>query len=176
MTFHTNINRPLAIGVFIGLFILVSPSGSMPVNAQTKSNTLHDELQTEANSSAISKGFMIKLLKLEQYMQSVHLIFEMKNLDSLPVNNCWFHVSLLGHEQSFLYREQPLLFSEVKPFRFQKLELLCESIGVEEVGYVVLHPILYEAAREESDFNFDHIRLEVAEPIQAKLIFDYDTE
>ncbi len=63
----------------------------------------------------------------------------------------------------------------MKPFRFQKLELLCESIGVEEVGYVVLHPILYEAAREESDFNFDHIRLEVAEPIQAKLIFDYDT-
>ncbi len=124
----------------------------------------------------LHKGFTIRLLRAEQYMQSVQLIFEMKNQDSVTVNNCWFHVGLSTPENTFLYREQPLLFNQLKPFGSQKLELLCESIGIEEVGFVILIPVLYEADREESEFNYPNIRLEVAESIQAKLLFSHDIE
>lgn len=158
------------------LILLIRALIANPLIAQQQTLLVPKSNESEAATQIIHKGFTIKLLRLEQYMQSVQLVFEMKNQDSLPVNNCWFHVSLLGHDHGFLYREQPLLFSELKPFGTQKLELLCESIGVEEVGYIILYPILYEAAREESDFDFPKIHLQVPESITARLLFAHEIE
>ncbi len=94
-------------------------------------------------------------------MQSVQLIFELENNSGSLINNCWFGVYLETAEKEFLFREQPLLFSMVAPHGRQQLEILCESVGIEEVGYIVLRPQLLEIARTELLFDYSKVRLKI---------------
>ena len=147
--------------------------------ASMAQNLEYGEQKTKVESTQqqiLHKGFTIRLIKAAQYMQSVQLVLEMQNHDTIMTDNCWFHLTLLTPEKTFLYREQPLLFSQIQPLSTQRQELLCESVGLEELGFVVLHPVLYESGRSESAFNFANIRLEVTKEIPYQLIFSFQVE
>lgn len=152
------------------LMLMISLLQTTQLHAQSA-----DMAESQANIIK-TKGFTITLSKASQYMQSVQLIFEMHNQDSLFTNNCWFHVTLLTPAKAFLYREQPLLFNNVQAGSTQKQELLCESIGIEELGYIVLHPILYESADIESAFNYQNITLKVADNLPYHMVFSFQAE
>jgi hypothetical protein len=112
------------------------------------------------------KVVILKLIDVSQYQQCVRMIFELENISNGFLNNCWFHVSLQDSEHGFLYREQPLLFAEVTNGGRQQLELLCESVGIEEVGFIVLHPQLLEIERVET----------LASPAKVQIISSTDSD
>lgn len=114
----------------------------------------------------------LRLVKIQQYMQSIQMIFELENNSDQILNNCWFHVSLLDTNRLFLYREQPLLFNSIGGCSKQMLELLCESVGIEEVGYIILHPHLLEFDREETPLTADKVTLIQSVETNAIMLFN----
>ncbi len=167
--------RTFLATIFINLLLLTFAFSG----ASVAQNLEYGEQKTKVETlqqQILHKGFTIRLIKAAQYMQSVQLVLEMQNHDTVMTDNCWFHLTLLTPEKTFLYREQPLLFSQIKPLSTQRQELLCESVGLEELGFVVLHPVLYESGRSESAFNFANIRLEVPKEIPYQLIFSFQVE
>ena len=115
--------------------------------------------------------FTLTLVLAEQYMQSARFIFKLTNNEPEQLNNFWLHVSLLDTHKGFLYREQPVLFSEIGPHSSQSIELLCESVGIVEVGYVVLHPQLLEIDRVEQAFDTKCVELVQANNTDALMVF-----
>jgi len=134
-------------------------------------NQTIDSLQT-IEKSIDTLPFSIRLVHLGQYMQSVQLIFEFTNMHPEMVNHFWVHVSLLDQNKYFLYREQPALFTNIRKGKSQRIELLCESVGLEEVGYIVIHPQLLEIDRNEVSFDVSNIKLIMQEDTGVKMIFN----
>lgn len=117
--------------------------------------------------------FTLQMTYIGQYMQSVRLVFTLNNNTEEQLNNFWLHISLLDKNKNFLYREQPALFSEIKPHGKQSIEMLCESVGLEEVGYIVLHPQLLELERVEQSFDPKKVELIQAAQSDAMMVFNH---
>lgn len=132
-----------------------------------------DTLRTEeiVASADTNRPFRLTLLQARQYMQSVQLVFELSNLSSDHLNHFWLNVSLRDAQGGFLYREQPALFAAIGPGKSQNIEMLCESIGIEEVGYVVLHPHLLEINRFEQAFDTTKVQLIQLDALPFRMMF-----
>jgi hypothetical protein len=130
---------------------------------------LSDTVQsTEANNLP----FTLQLTHIRQYMQSTQLVFKLTNNSAEMLNHFWIYVSLLDDSKGFLYREQPVLFTGIKMGSSQSIELLCESIGVDEVGYIVLKPELLEIDRQEVPFETKNVELIQPGESNAKMVFN----
>lgn len=116
--------------------------------------------------------FTLELRHIGQYMQSVQLIFTLTNNEPEQLTNFWLHVSLLDKNKQFLYREQPVLFAELQAGSSQSIELLCESVSVDEIGFIVLHPQLLELSRTEQKFNTNDVELIQASQSEAVMLFN----
>lgn len=144
-------------------------------NNQTIANlALH--LEANANKYIVladeaDKPFQLQLLHAGQYMQSVQLVFELTNKSTEHLNHFWLHVSLRNRQGGFLYREQPALFAGIGSGQSQIIEMLCESVGIEEVGYIILHPRLLEINRFEQAFDTTKVSLQQPENLSFKMIF-----
>lgn len=99
-------------------------------------------------------------------MQSTRIVFELQNNTTEQLNHCWMHVALRDRQGMFLYAEQPLFFSNTAPGRKTLIDMYFESVGKEEVGYVVLYPGLLEVNRKEVPFETQKIRIIVPEGLQ----------
>ncbi len=104
--------------------------------------------------------FSLQLFRVKQFMQSAQLIFELTNHTEKDLTNFWVHVSLLDRNGQFLYREEPLLFVNLQPGQKALREILCESVGIEEIGHVVVYPVLLELDRNETSFRKERVALE----------------
>lgn len=158
----------LAIFVFASSNIMKAQSGNYILSQQTK----NENLNTYQDSTYSDKVVVLKLIDLSQYQQCVRMVFELENISGGFINNCWFHVSLQDSERGFLYREQPLLFAEVAIGGRQQLELLCESVGIEEVGYIILHPQLLEIERVETLANPSKVQVIPLPDSDVKVVFN----
>lgn len=116
-------------------------------------------IASETDTLQPQKVVTLSLVKIQQYMQSVQLIFELENNTEKVLNNCWFHASLLDSNQLFLYREQPLLFNGIAGHGKQMIELLCESVGIEEVAFISLRMQLLELDRVETLLSSQKVNL-----------------
>ncbi len=147
--------------IFLTFFIFLSGISLVSIaqnNLKPATNEFADTVRAaQQNDSTL----VLNLIKAGQYMQSVQLIFELENNSSSLINNCWFGVYLETTEKEFLFREQPLLFSMIAPFGKQQLEILCESVGIEDVGFIVLRPQLLEIARTELLFDYSKVQLKI---------------
>ncbi|MBU1008982.1 MAG: hypothetical protein KKD74_02490 [Bacteroidetes bacterium] len=103
--------------------------------------------------------YTLELKNLSQYMQSTRLVFELTNATDRVLNNFWIHIALLDRGGMFLYREQPVFFSNIQPGRKGLIDILCESVGVDEVGFIVIYPGLLEENRHEIEFDPKLIQL-----------------
>lgn len=105
------------------------------------------------------KEFTLKLLNVSQFNQSSRLVFELTNHTGNTVTNFWLHVSLLDRKGLFLYREEPVFFVNLLPGKKGVTELYCESVGIEQIGYVVIYPMLLEKDRTEVSFEKEKVEL-----------------
>lgn len=124
----------------------------------------------------IGKPYTVQLKQLKQYKQSVQIIVQVTNNTEEIVNHFWLHISLIDQQKGFLYREQPTLFTEILPHKSQSIEILCESVSVDEVGFIVLHPQLLEVNRKEQLFDIRNVELIQAGTNEAKMIFKTQVE
>lgn len=143
--------------------ILINTFGTIQLKSQTNHNLMlaTDTLVSASNTDSLQpqKVVTLRLVKIQQYMQSVQLIFELENNSENILNNCWFHASLLDSNHLFLYREQPLLFNGLAGHGKQMIELLCESVGIEEVAFVSLRMQLLEIDRVETLLSSQKVNL-----------------
>lgn len=103
--------------------------------------------------------YTLELKNLSQYMQSTRLVFELTNATDKVLNNFWIHIALLDRGGMFLYREQPVFFSNIQPGRKGLIDILCESVGVDEVGFIVIYPGLLEENHHEIEFDSKLVQL-----------------
>lgn len=157
----------ICIGSF--LFLAFQAWGQGPVVAEydslhrTKHTTEIKIRQSDDLPEAQAAGetdFRLQLFRVKQYMQSAQLIFELTNHTEQVLTNFWVHVSLLDRNGQFLYREEPLLFVNLQPGQKAFREILCESVGIEEIGHVVVYPQLLEMEWNEIEFDKDRVVLE----------------
>jgi hypothetical protein len=88
------------------------------------------------------------------------------------IDNFWMQVRLLDKNGSFLYREQPVLFTSVQAGKTVRGEVLCESIGTEEVGFVVIRPELLEIERNERPFESRFLKLKSSVPQPVRVVLN----
>jgi hypothetical protein len=114
-------------------------------------------IETEYNP--IDSPYTLTIKNFSQYMQSTRIVFELKNHTADQLNHCWMHVALRDRQGMFLYTEQPLYFSNTAPNGKSLIDMYFESVGKEEIGYIVLYPGLLEANRKEMPFDTSKIRI-----------------
>lgn len=134
-------------------------------------NTVEPPKIIEWQEESLDTAFVVTLQEVSQYYQSTRLIIAFTNNSRLLVDNFWIQVRLLDRNGSFLYREQPILFTGIQPGRTVRGEVLCESIGIAEVGYVVIRPELLETERHERHFESRFVKLESTVDAAVKLVF-----
>lgn len=161
---------------FLSLFLIAFPSmifaqQGKTIENQTPDTTINKDSTNNYKLHA-TMPFTLELSYIGQYMQSVQLVFTLTNNSGVQLNNFWLHVSLLNKNKGFLYREQPALFSEIKPSAKQSIEILCESVGLEEIGFVVLHPQLLEKERTEQIFETENVELIQPSQSDARMVFN----
>ncbi len=134
-------------------------------------NTVEQPKLISPDEEALDTVFVVTLQELSQYYQSTRLVIAFTNNSPFFVDNFWIQVRLLDKNGSFLYREQPVLFTTVNAGRTVRGEVLCESIGTEEVGYVVIRPELLEIERNERPFEsrFLSLKSTVQKPVRMVL-------
>lgn len=93
--------------------------------------------------------FLIQLTNLSTFYQSARLIVSLTNNSKEHIDHLWFQLRLLTPKAEFLYREQPVMFTNIQPGQKVSYEVLCESIYPKDIGYVVLRPELIELNRKE---------------------------
>lgn len=120
---------------------------------------------------AVYKEFTLSLLNVSQYNQSSRLVFELTNNTGSTVTNFWLHVSLLDRKGLFLYREEPVFFVNLFPGKKGVTEIYCESIGIEQIGYVVIYPTLLERDRNEFSFEKEKAVLEQFPKLPVRMAF-----
>jgi len=134
-------------------------------------NTVEPPEVIETEETLSDTSFVITLQELSQYYQSTRLVIALTNKSGQYVDNFWVQVRLLDQNGSFLYREQPVLFTTLESGRTHRAEMLCESIGKDEVGYVVFRLELLELDREELPFESRYIQFksDVKQPVKLVL-------
>lgn len=105
------------------------------------------------------KPYRIELTYVGAYYQSARLVITLTNRSGKFIDHFWLQASLLDKRKSFLYRGEPLLFTKVKAGKSVSAEMLCESINTEDIGYVVLSPMLLEVDDEEQVFDIDKVEI-----------------
>lgn len=120
-----------------------------------------------------SKHYDIELVHLSRYFQSSRIVISFTNQSKDFVDNFWLQASLLDKRKSFLYREQSLFFTKVKPGETVKADMLCESVGTDEIGYIVLSPMLLEVNDEDQIFDIEQVNI-IPDTIH-KIIVDFES-
>jgi hypothetical protein len=115
-------------------------------------------IPTIADTSG-QKPYRIELTYVGAYYQSARLVITLTNRSGKFIDHFWLQASLLDKRKSFLYRGEPLLFTKVKAGKSVSAEMLCESINTEDIGYVVLSPMLLEVDDEEQVFDIDKVEI-----------------
>jgi hypothetical protein len=139
---------------------------------QSSSQVETDGIKPEATTEPNTLPFTLQLTHIKQFMQSTQLVFKLTNHEADMLNHFWIYVSLLDQSKGFLYREQPVLFTGIRKGGSQSIELLCESIGVDEVGYIILKPELLEIDRQEIPFETKKVELVQPGESNAKMVFN----
>ncbi len=120
--------------------------GTEPLNPQPDSLRYQRFYAAENEQDSI---FLIQLTNLSTFYQSARLIVSLTNNSKEHIDHLWFQLRLLTLKAEFLYREQPVMFTNIKPGQKVSYEVLCESIYPKDIGYVVLRPELIELNRKE---------------------------
>ncbi len=128
------------------------------VIAKTKDSLVVVPVTPTAETSFL-KPYSIELTYVGAYYQSARLVITLTNRSGKFIDHFWLQASLLDKRKSFLYRGEPLLFTKVKEGKSVSAELLCESINTEDIGYVVLSPMLLEVDDEEQVFDIDKVEI-----------------
>lgn len=124
------------------------------------------------DEDALDTVFVVTLQELSQYYQSTRLVVAFTNNSPFFIDNFWMQVRLLDKNGSFLYREQPVLFTSVQAGKTVRGEVLCESIGTEEVGFVVIRPELLEIERNERPFESRFLKLKSSVPQPVRVVLN----
>jgi hypothetical protein len=106
-----------------------------------------------------NKPYLLKLDHIGPFYQSTRIIISFTNHSSAFIDNFWVTASLLDKRKSFLYRDQPLFFTKVKQGETAKSDIICESIGIEDIGYIVLSPMLLEVNDEDQIFDIEQVEI-----------------
>ena len=149
-------------------------SGAETINSKIQNGIQveTDGIKPEATTEPNTLPFTLQLTHIKQFMQSTQLVFKLTNHEAEILNHFWIYVSLLDQSKGFLYREQPVLFTGIRKGGSQSIELLCESIGVDEVGYIILKPELLEIDRQEIPFEIKNVELVQPAESNAKMVFN----
>jgi hypothetical protein len=140
-----------------------------------KPYTVKDTLP--AQNQNLQYPYTFELKSFSQFHQSTRMVFELTNNQQEPINNFWLHISLLDKQGIFLYSEQPLFFSNIAPGRKGIIEMMFESVGKDDVGYIVLYPGLLEINRKELPFETQDVRLilpATAEGVRMAFYTDFE--
>ncbi len=131
-------------------------------NANTKSLIIRDTIPVQKIVVVDSAGepYLLKLVHINRFYQSTRIVMSFTNRSASFVDNFWVMASLLDTRKSFLYREQSMFFTKVKQGETAKAEMICESIGIEEIGYIVLSPMLLEVNDEDQIFDIEQVKIE----------------
>lgn len=116
--------------------------------------------------------FQVSIEQISKYYQSARMILALKNSSNLGVNHIWFQVRLLDKNGAFLYREQPVLFTEINVNQSIRYELIFESINPEQIGYVVFRPELIELESKEYPLKESFFRLTNATAEEIQVVFN----
>ena len=174
--------------LFIFLLLIFFSFGSAKINAQEMPVVVEFTKEGKAikvlpeDSAPVQKiiiadpsvePYLLKLDHINRFYQSTRIILSFTNRSVSYVDNFWVTASLLDKRKSFLYREQSLFFTKVKPGETAKAEMICESIGIEEIGYIVLSPMLLEV--NDEDLTFDIEQVEIKSDTLDYIIIDFES-
>lgn len=138
----------------------------------------HNEMDTvQIPVQNIQYPYTFELKSFSQFQQSTRMVFELTNNNQEQISNFWLHISLLDKEGIFLYSEQPLFYSNIAPGRRGIIEMMFESVGKDDIGYIVLYPGLLEINRNELPFNTQDVRLVMpasAEGVRMAFYTDFE--
>jgi len=143
--------------------------GTEPLHINADSYQKEVILEEEINEDSI---FKVQLTSLSSFYQSARLIVSMTNNSSRHVDHLWFQLRLLTPKSEFLFREQPVMFTNVSPDQTVSYEVLCESITPNDIGYVVLRPELIELNRQEKTLDTSFFELNNATDFPLKLVLN----
>lgn len=104
-------------------------------------------------------------------MQSVQLVFELSNHMEW-LKHCWIGASFYDRNGEFLYRELPLMYTSLPSGRSQRQELWLESTDIEDIGTIVLRPMLLETAMRELHFDPAMMQIASGAKYQFKVTFE----
>ena len=136
---------------------------------------VHGQVISEpsAAEAEIKQDLTLRIVRARQYMQSVQLVFELSNRMEW-LKHCWIGVSFYDREGEFLYRELPLMFTSLPADRSQRQEVWLESIDIEEIGTIMLRPILLETALREIFFDSGLLFIEKSNKYHFNFVFESD--
>lgn len=152
--------------LYLIVLLALIMSGANPLKAQS-----YEEVP--GNDAEHNPKLVLKLVKARQYMQSVQLVFELSNHMEW-LKHCWLGVSFYDHEGEFLYRELPLMYTSLPQGKSQRQELWLESTDIEEIGTIVLRPMLLETARNELAFQSELLRIDT--DVKHQFSIEFETE
>lgn len=132
----------------------------------TADTTWYFQPTIETEYRPLDSPYTLSIKNFSQYMQSTRIVFELQNNTSEQLNHCWMHVALRDRQGMFLYSEQPLFFSNTAPNGKTLIDMYFESVGKDEIGFIVLYPGLLEINRKEIPFETKNIRIVVPENLQ----------
>ncbi|MDA3944310.1 MAG: hypothetical protein PF694_12315 [Bacteroidetes bacterium] len=124
------------------------------------------------DETSYDSAFIVTFEQLTKYYQSARLIIALQNRSEDYVDHIWFQLRLLDKKSGFLYREQAVLFTGIAAGQKVRLEVICESISPEEIGFVVLRPELIEIDDQEYPFNQDFFKLNNASSFDLQFVFN----
>jgi len=183
MEFSSLIFKKSILGIATFVFILFST----PLSAQEIKPEIVDfgreEVKPTTQSAdvkpliidhkvSLDTTFQISVEQISKYYQSARMILSLKNSSNLLVNHCWFQVRLLDKNGEFLYREQPVLFTEINVNQSIRYELIFESIDPEQIGYVVFRPELLELENKEYPLRESFFRLNSTAAQDIHVVFN----
>jgi len=170
MEFSRLIFKKSILGIVTFAFILFST----PLSAQefkpeiadfgqeevkTTRQSMDNKPETIDHKVSFDTTFQISVEQISKYYQSARMILSLKNNSNLRINHSWFQVRLLDKNGEFLYREQPVLFTEINVNQSIRYELIFESIDPEQIGYIVFRPELLELEGKEYPLKESFFRL-----------------
>lgn len=154
--------KNLSIAALLILFITLP--GSFLLKAQVNNVAALDE--------TIGKPELaLKIVRARQYMQSVQMVFELSNQMEW-LKHCWIGVSFYDREGEFLYRELPLMYTSLPKGRSQRQEVWLESTDFEDIGTVLLRPMLLETALREMFFDTSLFQIVHDNKYHFRIVFE----
>ncbi len=181
--FNSLIFKKSILGIVTFVFIIFST----PLSAQafkpeivgfgqkevkTIRQSMDNKPETMDHKVSLDTIFQISVEQISKYYQSARMIISLKNSSNLLVNHSWFQVRLLDKNGEFLYREQPVLFTEINVNQCIRYELIFESIDPEQSGYIVFRPELLELEGKEYPLNESFFRLTNVAAQDIQVVFN----